>query len=196
MIHIMNIKLNNTRINPNIRLVVLKVLAIKALKPIRRDYKMNTSANPSPLGQVPTATAQAVAPATSAKALSTVLLAAGVAALVVITDQMIDNWAETHVLASWLALWAVAVLAIGALRGVTRLLAQKLMAGLDGWSAHVAHRRADQRLWAMAQNDSRMMRDLQTAMDRADDEDTPAQDVTVLMSRRAARIVRSGMHFV
>jgi hypothetical protein len=28
----MNIKLNNTRINPNIRLVVLKVLAIKALK--------------------------------------------------------------------------------------------------------------------------------------------------------------------
>ena len=139
---------------------------------------------------MPAATAQAVAPATSAKTLSTLLLAAGVAALVVMADQMIDDWAETHVLASWLALWAVAVLAIGALRGVTRMLAQKLMANLDGWSAQVARRRSDQRLWAMAQNDTRMMRDLQTAMDRADDEDTPAQDMNVLMSRRAARMAR------
>jgi hypothetical protein len=155
---------------------------------------MNTTASQSPLGQVPTTTVKTVAPATSAKALSTLLLAAGVAALVVLADQLIDDWAQTHVLASWIALWMVAVLAIGALRGVTRLLAQNLMSGLDGWSAHVAHRRADQRLWAMAQTDSRMMRDLQTAMDRADDEDTPAQNMTVLMSRRAARIVKSGMH--
>jgi hypothetical protein len=111
------------------------------------------------------------------------------------TDQMIDDWAETHVLASWLALWAVAVLAIAALRGVSRVLAQNVMTQLDGWSAHVAHRRSDQRLWAMAQTDSRMMRDLQTAMDRTDD-GTPAKDMNVLMSRRAARIVKSGMHYI
>jgi hypothetical protein len=145
---------------------------------------------------MPATTAQAVAPATSAKALSTLLLAAGVAALVVIADQMIDDWAETHVLASWLALWAVAVLAIGALRGVTRLLAQKLMANLDGWSAQVARRRSDQRLWAMAQNDSRMMRDLQTAMDRADDDSAPAKDVHALMSRRVARMVESRLYYI
>ena len=65
---------------------------------------MNTIANKSVLGQMPAATAQAVAPATSAKTLSTLLLAAGVAALVVMADQMSDDWAETHVLASWLAL--------------------------------------------------------------------------------------------
>jgi hypothetical protein len=112
------------------------------------------------------------------------------------TDQMIDDWAETHVLASWLALWAVAVLAIAALRGVSRVLAQNVMANLDGWSAHVARRRSDQRLWAMAQTDSRMMRDLQTAMDRSDDDSTPAKDMNVLMSRRAARIVKSGLHYI
>ena len=157
---------------------------------------MNTTATKSVLGQMPAATAQAVAPATSAKTLSTLLLAAGVAALVVMADQMIDDWAETHVLASWLALWAVAVLAIGALRGVTRMLAQKLMANLDGWSAQVARRRSDQRLWAMAQNDTRMMRDLQTAMDRADDDSAPAKDVHALMSRRVARMVESRLYYI
>jgi len=155
---------------------------------------MNTT-NPSVLGQMP-APAVVATPATSAKTLSTLLLAAGVSALLVVTDQMIDDWAETHVVASWLALWAVAVLAIAALRGVTRLLAQKLMGGMDAWSARVARRRADERLWSMAQSDSRMMRDLQTAMDRADDEDTPAADVTTLMSRRAARIVRNRLHHI
>ena len=154
---------------------------------------MNATVTKSVLGQVPTST---TASATSAKTLSTLLLAAGVAALVVMTDQMIDDWAETHVIASWLALWAVAVLAIGVLRGVTRMLAQKLMAGLDGWSANVARRRSDQRLWAMAQNDSRMMRDLQTAMDRADDDSTPAKDVNVLMSRRVARMLQSRLYYI
>ena len=157
---------------------------------------MNATVSKSVLGQAPAAAAKVAAPATSAKALSTLLLAAGVAALVVMTDQMIDDWAETHVLASWLALWAVAVLAIGALRGVTRMMAQKMMANLDGWSANVARRRSDQRLWAMAQTDSRMMRDLQTAMDRSDDDSTPAKDMNVLMSRRAARIVKSGLHYI
>jgi hypothetical protein len=157
---------------------------------------MNATVSKSVLGQAPAAAAKVAAPATSAKALSTLLLAAGVAALVVMTDQMIDDWAETHVLASWLALWAVAVLAIGALRGVTRMMAQKMMANLDGWSANVARRRSDQRLWAMAQTDSRMMRDLQTAMDRSDDGSTPAKDMNALMSRRAARIVKNGLHYI
>jgi hypothetical protein len=124
------------------------------------------------------------------------MLAAGVAALVVLADHLIDDWAETHVLAAWLALWAVAVVAIAALRGVSRLLAHKLMVGLDGWSAHVARRRADERLWAMAQTDTRLMQDLQTAMDRAEDTDTPAADLTTYMSRRAARMVKNRMYYI
>ena len=135
-------------------------------------------------------------PVTSSKALASLLLAAGVAALVVMTDQLMEPWAESHVLAAWIALWAVAVVAIAALRGLSRHLAHRLMLGLDGWSAKVAQRRSDRRLWAMAQSDSRMMADLQAAFDREDNEDAPAQDVVALSHRRAARIVRNRLHWI
>lgn len=153
---------------------------------------MNTATN-SLLGQKPAATPT---PATSAKTLATLMLAAGVAATVVIADQLIDNWAESHVVAAWLALWAVAALAIGLLRGVTRLLAQKTMSALDAWSAEVARRRADQRLWSMAQSDTRLMRDVQVAIDRAADDSQPMQDITHYMTRRAARMVRNNLHYI
>jgi hypothetical protein len=116
--------------------------------------------------------------------------------MVVLADQLIDDWAETHVIAAWLALWAVAVLAIAALRGVSRLLAQNVMQGLDAWSADLARSRADQRLWAMAQTDTRLMRDLQTAMDRAEDPAAPAADLTTFMSRRAARMVKNRNYYI
>jgi hypothetical protein len=128
--------------------------------------------------------------------LATALLAAAVAALVVTVDQMLDVWAETHVLAAWLALWVVAVVAIAALRGASRLMAQQMMTGLDAWSAHVARRRADDRLWAMAQTDSRLMQDLQVAMDRSEDTQAPATDLSTYMTRRAARIVKNRLHYI
>lgn len=155
---------------------------------------MNTVTK-SILGQVPTEVV-AAAPATSTKILATFLLAAGVAALVVLADQMIDSWAESHVVAAWLALWVVAAVAIGVLRGATRALAQNVMGGLDAWSAHVARRRADERLWVMAQTDSRLMTELQTAMDRADDVSAPAKDITTLMTRRTARMLRDRMYYI
>ena len=154
---------------------------------------MNTVTK-SILGQVPAEVA--AAPTTSTKALATLMLAAGVAALVVLVDQMIDSWAESHVVAAWLALWAVAAVAIGVLRGATRVLAQNLMGGLDAWSAHVARRRADERLWAIAQTDSRLMTELQTAMDRADDASAPAKDITSFMTRRTARMLRNRMYYI
>jgi len=155
---------------------------------------MNTTK--SVLGTVPTIHAASAAPRSSTKTLASWMLAAGVAALVVLVDHLIDDWADTHVLAAWLALWAVAVVAIAALRGVSRLLAQNLMTGLDSWSAHVARRRADERLWAMAQNDSRLMTDLQTAMDRAEDSQAPATDLTTYMTRRAARMVQNRLYYI
>ena len=131
---------------------------------------------------------------TSSRALATVLLAAGVSALVVGADQWMEPWAERHVLAAWIALWAIAVAAIVVLRGATRALARQTMVGLDAWSARVAQRRADRRLWAMAQTDARLMSDLQAAMDR--DQDGPAKDVLTLSQRRAQRIVRNRLHYI
>ena len=155
---------------------------------------MNTSTR-TPMDAMGSA-AQAPKHATSSKALASWLLGAGVAALVVMADQLMEPWAERHVIAAWMALWAVAVAAIAVLRGLSRHLAQRLMQGLDGWSADVAQRRSDRRLWAMAQTDSRMMADLQAAFDREDNEDAPAQDLLTLSQRRAARIVRNRLHHI
>ncbi len=154
---------------------------------------MNTSIEKSVLGQ---RAAARVTPATSSNTLATGMLAAGVAALVVMADHMIDEWAETHVMAAWLALWVVAVVAIAALRGISRMLAQGMMAGLDAWSADLARRRSDQRLWAMAQQDSRLMNELQSAMDRAENTRAPATDLTTYMNRRVARLVHSRMYYI
>ncbi|PUE54277.1 hypothetical protein B9Z37_06915 [Limnohabitans parvus II-B4] len=175
--------------------MILMIWVAKAYKINSREHKMNTAIK-SILGQMPHNAASAAASATSTKTLASLMLAAGVAALVVVTDQMIDSWAESHVVAAWLALWAVAAVAIGVLRGVTRALAQNLMGGLDAWSAHVARRRADERLWAMAQTDSRLMCELQTAMDRAGNDAQPANDITTLMTRRTARMLQSRMYYI
>ena len=149
----------------------------------------------SPLGNSAPAV-KAHTPSTSSRALASLLLAAGVAALVVMADHLLDAWAERHVIGAWIALWAVAVLAISVLRGLSRHVAQGVMRGLDGWSVSVAQRRSDRRLWAMAQSDSRMMGELQAAFDREDNDDLPMQDVDALARRRAARVLRQRLHHI
>jgi hypothetical protein len=192
---IKKIKLNDIGKNPMILHMVLLIWIAKENKTESREHKMNTTVK-SILGTLPAMSTAPAALSTSSKTLANLLLAAGVAALVVGVDQMIDSWAESHVMAAWLALWAVAVLAIVALRGLTRHLAQNLMTGLDAWSAHVARSRADERLWSMAQSDPRLMSDLQVAMDRASEATTPARDLETLMNRRAARLVRDRMYYI
>jgi hypothetical protein len=191
---IMKIKLNDTGKNPMICNMVLLIWIAKENKTELREHKMNTTAK-SILGNLPDMSANTAA-TTSSKTLANLLLAAGVAALVVGVDQMIDRWAESHVVAAWLALWAVAVLAILLLRGLTRYLAQNLMTGLDAWSAHVARSRADERLWTMAKSDPRLMSDLQVAMDRTSEEATPVRDLETLRRHRVSRIVRDRMYYI
>lgn len=154
------------------------------------------SATKTMMGQMTLSPAAVEAPVASTKFLATVLLAAGVSALLVVTDRLMDSWAQSHLVAAWVALWAVAVLAIVLLRGLTRVLAQNLMTYLDIWSAQLARRRADDRLWAMAQNDPRLMRDLEVAMDRATEERSTLQGFENHMTRRAARLVRDRLYYI
>jgi hypothetical protein len=158
---------------------------------------MNVTTEKSILEQMPVAH---VAFSTFTKSLATWMLAAGVAALVVVADQLIEDWAQTHAVAAWLALWVVAMLAIGALRGASRLLAHNVVTGLDAWSAHVARRRADQRLWDMAQSDSRLMKDLQLAMDRSEEAQTsvhsPAADLTTFVALRTPRMLNNSCYYI
>jgi hypothetical protein len=102
------------------------------------------------------------------KGLAAVLLAAMASALVVVADQMVETWADGHLLAAWVLLWLVAFAAIALLAPTTRYFSGRLVLALDAWSRRMARQRADERLWALAQTDSRVMADLRAARTRAE----------------------------
>lgn len=104
------------------------------------------------------------------KALAGILLAAVLAALLVVADQVIETWANGHLLLVWVALWTVAFAALAVLAPPLRQLANILAAGTARWVQARAARRADEALWNHAQGDSRIMSDIQVAMSRGSDE--------------------------
>ncbi len=84
----------------------------------------------------------------------------------VVSYQVMDSVEEGHLLVMWMALWYVAFAALALFAGVARQAAQHLKASLDKWSRDLARSRADQRLWFMAEQDPRLMADLQSAVMR------------------------------
>lgn len=104
----------------------------------------------------------------STKSLSTMLLAAMVSSLLVVADQLIDTWADGHLMVAWIALWLVGFAAVAVFAGAARKVALTVVRALDAWSQRLAQRRADTRLWAVAQNDPRVMADLNAALLRAE----------------------------
>lgn len=152
---------------------------------------MSTLANPSPLslraGSVTvsgsSAAAPAARPAESARGLSILLLAAMVAALVVLADRLISTWADGHLLLAWVFLWVVVFVGMALLADTARNLAARTLRSLDGWSEALAQARADARLWSIAQNDPRLMQELQMAVTRGRAEvEASEQDYTAALA--------------
>lgn len=106
----------------------------------------------------------------STRGLSAMLLAAMVSALVVVADQLIDTWADGHLMVAWVSLWLVGFAALAIFAGAARQLAVTAVGALDAWSQRVARRRADARLWVIAKSDPRVMADLNAAMLRSADQ--------------------------
>lgn len=102
------------------------------------------------------------------RSLATLLLSAIAAAVMVAAHQVMNSMADGHLLVLWIGMWAAAFAALAAFAGTAKVLAASLKTSLDSWSRRVAVRRADERLWAMAQTDSRVMSDLQAAMAKHD----------------------------
>jgi flagellar biosynthesis/type III secretory pathway M-ring protein FliF/YscJ len=127
------------------------------------------------------------------RTLAIMLLAAVAASFIVVADQMIETWAEGHLLAAWVAMWAVVFATLGLFAGFSKTLAARLKSGLDAWAAKSAQRRSDERLWAIAQTDARLMSDLQVALSRSDEEvllgDTSTQ-------RRVARLLQQRQFYI
>jgi hypothetical protein len=104
----------------------------------------------------------------STKGLSFMLLAVMVSALVVVADQLIDTWADGHLFAAWVALWLVCFAAVAVFAGAARKLATAAINAGNAWSERLARARADERLWAIAKSDPRVMADLNAAMSRSE----------------------------
>lgn len=127
------------------------------------------------------------------RSLAAMLLSAIVAAFVVVADQMMDTWAEGHLLTAWVALWAVAFAAVGLFAGVSKTMAHQMKQGLDAWAARSAQRRSDERLWSIAQTDSRLMADLQIAMTRFDEEAPSLESST---QKRVSRLLKNHQYYI
>lgn len=100
----------------------------------------------------------------SARANASLLLAAIVAALMVAANQVIDTWSEGHLLAAWIVMWTVAFAALALLAGPAHRTAVSLRSGLASWKAARKQAAADERLWAVALTDARVMADISRAM--------------------------------
>ena len=95
-----------------------------------------------------------------ARGLAAMLLAAAVAALVVLADQLIDTWADGHLFLGWVALWVVIFAGSALLAGTARRMARSTLTALDGWSRSLAEARAEARLWELAKLDPRLKAEL------------------------------------
>ena len=127
------------------------------------------------------------------RTLAAMLLAAIVAAFVVVADQMMATWADGHLLAAWVTLWAVAFAAVGLFAGVSKSLAIQAKQAFNAWSTSMARRRSDERLWAIAQTDARLMSELQSALSRSDKDLPSLQSST---QRRVERMLESRQYYI
>ena len=104
----------------------------------------------------------------SAKTLATLLSAAVVAALVVVADRMIDSWADGHLLATWVIMWAVAFAALGFFAPLLKQIFRNLNVNYQAWSLRSQNAHAEEAYWQSALNDPRVMAEYQAAKLRSE----------------------------
>ncbi len=95
---------------------------------------------------------------------ASLLLAAIVAALMVVANQVIDTWTEGHLMAAWIVMWAVAFAALALLAAPAKRSAAALRTGLKKWAAARKQAAEDEKLWSLALTDARVMADISRAM--------------------------------
>ena len=91
-----------------------------------------------------------------------------VAAVVAVAYEVMDSADESHLLMIWMALWILLFAVLALFATSLRAAGQHVKSSLDDWSRSIAEARSDQRLWAIARQDDRVMADLQAAMSRND----------------------------
>jgi hypothetical protein len=106
-----------------------------------------------------------------ARGAATLLLAAVVSALLVVANQVIDTWSEGHLLAAWMVMWLVGFAALALLTAPARRAGAALLKSADSWAENRRQAAEDERTWAVAVKDPRIMAELNHAMGIATVED-------------------------
>ena len=111
---------------------------------------------------------------TGARGLATFVLAAIVSALLFAANQLMETWADGHLMAAWIILWAVAFAALAMLATPIRNTVKQLKA-FDGsamyaaWSARRKARLSDEKMWNYARQDNRLMAEITRALGDTED---------------------------
>ena len=100
------------------------------------------------------------------RTLAGMLLAAAMAALLVVADQVIDTWSDGHLLAGWVALWTVAFAALALLTMPLRQMSGFVAGGFFRLLYNVRASREEARMWEMASHDPRVMDEIRAAIAR------------------------------
>ncbi len=127
----------------------------------------NPGRTPVDVAVVSAASPRAQARNHPARGLAAMLLAAIVAALLVAADSVVDSYADGHLLAGWIVLWAVAFASLAMFAGAARSAGSALSTALHGWAGRHAQRKSDADLLFAAQSDPRIMADIQAAVGHA-----------------------------
>lgn len=143
----------------------------------------------------------------SARPLVLLLIAAMVAAGLVAADKLVSNWDEGRLLAAWTVLCAAGFAVLALYASVLRAGLQRGAALWQGLGQRRVAARSDERFLAAAQNDPRLMQELQIAMLRQCDAqeaarpEVPAAPVVVAQAARtptlyeAMRRMNSGRYY-
>jgi hypothetical protein len=98
------------------------------------------------------------------KSLMVLLLTAAFSALLVVANQVIDTWTEGHLMLAWIGLWTfvfcLLALMINSIKGFFLQLKASVLDGVQSYQRD----QEDQRMWALAKQDPRLMSELKCAM--------------------------------
>lgn len=103
------------------------------------------------------------------QALAGLLSASAFAALLAVADQVIDSWADGHMLLAWVMLW---LSIFGGLALLTRPMRRASTASalwLQIRAAALVQSRREAALWELAMHDPRMLQELRAAKARSQD---------------------------
>jgi hypothetical protein len=125
----------------------------------------------------------------SAKTLATLLSAAVVAALVVVADRLIDTWADGHLLATWVIMWAVAFAALGFFAPMAKQGVRGLLEAYDDWAERSKNAHAEEAFWQSALNDPRVMAEYQAAKLRSEQVEMDRETSRAAQAPQAAAMV-------